>query len=138
MIRRFRIVVFVLLLVLTIAVPVGAGAQDKPRWEDEIVIGWTPPDITGVFKTATDFFEKSADDANENGFNVTIIPSRPARGVRHQVAMVGLFSAKWMIAFAGESVIVPALKKANEEGIPVIIVNCWSRLRCGGRVIHRL
>ena len=43
------------------------------RWEEPIVIGWTPPDITGVFKTATDFFEKSAEDGNANGFDIQII-----------------------------------------------------------------
>ena len=30
---------------------------------EKITIGWAPPDITGVFKTATDYFEKSAEDA---------------------------------------------------------------------------
>jgi len=39
----------------------------------KVTIGWTPPDITGVFKTATDFFEKSAADAGKHGFEVEVI-----------------------------------------------------------------
>jgi ribose transport system substrate-binding protein len=34
-----------------------AYASDKPV---QITIGWAPPDVSGVFKTATDFFEKGA------------------------------------------------------------------------------
>ena len=39
------------------------------RWQKPIVIGWTPPDITGVFKTATNFFEAAAKDGNNHGDN---------------------------------------------------------------------
>jgi ribose transport system substrate-binding protein len=129
MARQIRIVSIVLLLVIAVAIPFGAGAQDKPRWEDEIVIGWTPPDITGVFKTATDFFEKSAADANANGFNVKIISQSPATHVAFadQVAIIEDYIQRKVDVIAISpievEVIVPVLKKANEEGIPVIIVN---------------
>jgi ribose transport system substrate-binding protein len=122
-------VLSVLLLIAAIAVPFGAGAQDNPRWEDEIVIGWTPPDITGVFKTATDFFEQSAADANEHGFNVTVISQSPATHVAFadQVAIIEDYIQREVDVIAISpievEVIVPVLKKANEEGIPVIIVN---------------
>src|SRR5574341_889015 len=43
-----------------------AAPAGEARWQKPIVIGWTPPDITGVFKTATDFFEKSAADGNRS------------------------------------------------------------------------
>jgi ribose transport system substrate-binding protein len=46
----------------------GGGEGQDARWQQEIVIGWTPPDITGVFKTATEFFEKAAGEANAAGF----------------------------------------------------------------------
>jgi ribose transport system substrate-binding protein len=122
-------VLSVVLLVIAIVIPVGADAQDQPRWEDEIVIGWTPPDITGVFKTATDFFEQSAADANANGFNVKIISQSPATHVSFadQVAIIEDYIQRDVDVIAISpievEVIVPALKKANEEGIPVIIVN---------------
>ena len=127
--RQIRILLIVVLLVIAIALPVGVNAQDNPRWEDEIVIGWTPPDITGVFKTATDFFEQSAADANANGFNVKIISQSPATHVAFadQVAIIEDYIQREVDVIAISpievEVIVPVLKKANEAGIPVIIVN---------------
>jgi ribose transport system substrate-binding protein len=54
------------------------GGGGGGRASEEIVIGWTPPDITGVFKTATNFFEKAAADANAAGFNVKVESRSPA------------------------------------------------------------
>jgi ribose transport system substrate-binding protein len=64
-----------------------AAAKKKP---DKIVIGWTPPDITGVFKTATDYFEKSAEDATAYGIDVEVISQSPATHVAFadQVAII--------------------------------------------------
>ena len=69
--RAFISIVSVLALVTAIGTT-GVVAQDEEmsRADQKITIGWTPPDITGVFKTATDFFELSAADANANGFDV--------------------------------------------------------------------
>lgn len=64
------LVAFVLVLSLFSVV----WGKDIPK----ITIGWTPPDITGVFKTATDFFEKGAEDARNHGINVEIITRAPA------------------------------------------------------------
>ncbi|RVP78963.1 sugar ABC transporter substrate-binding protein, partial [Sinorhizobium meliloti] len=55
------------------AVP--AVAQDGENID--VTIGWVPPDITGVFKTATNFFELAAEDANKNGFNVKVLTKSP-------------------------------------------------------------
>jgi ribose transport system substrate-binding protein len=49
------------------------AVESEDTTPSTIVIGWTPPDITGVFKTATDFFQASVDDANKNGFDVQLI-----------------------------------------------------------------
>ena len=79
MFRKQALLIITLLVV--VSVMVGASASAAPsqqRWEEKIVIGWTPPDITGVFKTATDFFEAAAADANANGFNVEVITQSPA------------------------------------------------------------
>lgn len=96
---------------------------------DEITIGWTPPDITGVFQTATDYFEQSAAAAREAGINVEVIsrssPTHTAFG--DQVAIVEDFIAQDVDAIAISpievQVVRPALERANEEGIPVIVVN---------------
>ncbi|MFB0546524.1 MAG: substrate-binding domain-containing protein, partial [Anaerolineae bacterium] len=95
----------------------------------KIVIGWTPPDITGVFKTATDFFELSAEDAKVHGINVEVISQSPVTHIAFadQVAIIEDYIQRQVDVIAISAieveVIRPAIKKANEAGIPVIIVN---------------
>ncbi len=97
--------------------------------EKKITIGWAPPDITGVFKTATDYFEKSAEDAGKHGIEVEVISQSPATHVAFadQVAIIEDYIQRKMDVIAISpievEVIKPTLKKANEAGIPVIIVN---------------
>jgi len=99
------------------------------RWQQEIVIGWTPPDITGVFKTATEFFEKAANDANAAGFKVKVESRSPAThtAFADQVAIIDDFVSRKVdviaISPADTEAIKPAVKRANEANIPVIIVN---------------
>ena len=101
----------------------------EARWTKPIVIGWTPPDITGVFKTATDFFEKAAKDGNAQGFNIEVISQSPATHIAFadQVAIIEDYIQRDVDVIAISpievEVIKPAVKKANEKGIPVIIVN---------------
>lgn len=103
--------------------------EDQARWEQKIVIGWTPPDITGVFKTATDFFEKAAADGNANGFDIEVISQSPATHIAFadQVAIIEDYITRDVDVIAISpievEVIKPAVAKANEKGIPVIIVN---------------
>jgi ribose transport system substrate-binding protein len=104
-------------------------AAEMARWEEPIVIGWTPPDITGVFKTATDFFEASAADGNAQGFDIEVISQSPATHVSFadQVAIIEDYIQRDVDAIAISpievEVIKPAVQEANEAGIPVIIVN---------------
>jgi ribose transport system substrate-binding protein len=128
MLRKKTLLVAVLLIALSIPVMFTANAQGQ-RWQEPIVIGWTPPDITGVFKTATDFFEASAASANEAGFNVQVISQSPATHTdfADQVAIIEDYIQRKVDVIAVSpievEVIKPALQKANEAGIPVIIVN---------------
>lgn len=102
------------------------AARPLPR---EIIIGWTPPDITGVFKTATDFFEAAARQAREHGINVRVITQAPAAhtAFADQVAIIEDFIQRRVSVIAVSpievEVIKPVLQKANEAGIPVIVVN---------------
>lgn len=63
---KFRVVMaitFVGMLGMAMLVSACAPAATptpKAGCPDNIVICWTPPDITGVFRTATDFFMLSA------------------------------------------------------------------------------
>jgi len=97
--------------------------------EEEIVIGWTPPDITGVFKTATDFFELAAEDAKKHGVNVQVLSRSPATHVAFadQVAIIEDYVQRGVDVIAISpievEVVKPAIAQANEAGIPVIIVN---------------
>jgi ribose transport system substrate-binding protein len=106
-----------------------APQAEAARWQQPIVIGWTPPDITGVFKTATDFFEASAKDGNSHGFDIQVIAQSPATHVSFsdQVAIIEDYIQREVDVIAISpievEVIKPAVQKANEQGIPVIIVN---------------
>lgn len=102
-----------------------AQAQDPI----DVTIGWVPPDITGVFKTATDFFELAAAQANEHGFNVKIIARSPATHLAFadQVAIIEDLIQRRVDVIAVSpievEVVRPVLGQANERGIPVIVVN---------------
>src|ERR671914_2940810 len=119
------------------ALPVAACGDDDDdgggggggRSEEEIVIGWTPPDITGVFKTATDFFERAAEDANKNGFDVKVISRSPAThtAFADQLAIIENFISQQVdviaVSPADTEAVKPAIKRANDADIPVIMVN---------------
>ena len=105
------------------------GGGEEGRYREEIVIGWTPPDITGVFKTATDFFEQAAEDANKEGFNVKIESRSPEThtSFADQLEIIENFISQDVdviaVSPADTEAIKPAIQRANEAGIPVIMVN---------------
>ena len=107
----------------------GGDGGDAGRYKEEITIGWTPPDITGVFKTATDFFEQSAAEANKAGFNVKVVSRSPAThtAFSDQLAIIENFISQKVdviaISPADTQAVKPAIKQANQADIPVIMVN---------------
>ena len=107
----------------------GGGGGEEGRYKEEITIGWTPPDITGVFKTATDFFQQSADEANKAGFKVKIVSRSPAThtAFSDQLAIIENFISQKVdviaVSPADTQAVKPAIKQANQAGIPVIMVN---------------
>lgn len=111
------------------AAPTTGPAASTATTIPKIRIGWTPPDITGVFKTATDYFDKAAAQAGENGIPVEIISRSPATHTdfADQVAIVEDFITQKVdviaISPADTEAIKPAIRLANEAGIPVIMVN---------------
>jgi len=122
-------VIFVLASMTVIQLKDGRILASSKKAPEKITIGWTPPDITGVFKTATDYFEKSAEDASGHGIDVEVISQSPATHVAFadQVAIIEDYVERDVDVIAISpievEVIKPALKKANQKGIPVIIVN---------------
>jgi ribose transport system substrate-binding protein len=105
------------------------AAPAAPRWQKRITIGWTPPDITGVFRTATDWFVASASDANKHGFDVLVVTRAPAShtAFADQVAIIEDYIARKVDVIAISPIevepVIPALQKANAAGIPIIVVN---------------
>src|ERR687895_71503 len=105
------------------------GGGEEGRYREEIVIGWTPPDITGVFQTATDYFELAADEANQNGFNVKVISRSPEThtAFADQLAIIEDYISTGVdviaISPADTEAVKPAIQQANDAGIPVIMVN---------------
>ena len=124
---KFPFVLVVVALLITLVAPI--SAQESGRWQEPIVIGWAPPDITGVFRTATDFFEAAAESANEAGFNVQVISQSPATHLAFadQVAILEDYIERQVDVIAVSpievDVIIPVLQRANEAGIPIIVVN---------------
>jgi ribose transport system substrate-binding protein len=126
----FTAVVFVAIVAMMVVTAGGESAlASEPEKAEVITIGWTPPDITGVFKTATDYFEKSAKDAGAHGIEVKVISQSPATHVAFadQVAIIEDYVQRNVDVIAISpievEVIKQAIKKANAKGIPVIIVN---------------
>jgi ribose transport system substrate-binding protein len=103
----------------------GGGAQEPKA----VKIGWTPPDVTGVFKTATDFLERGAKDANQHGFDVEVITRSPATHTdfADQLGIVEDYISRnvdaIVISPSDVQAIKPAIKQANQADIPVIMVN---------------
>ncbi|WP_210493328.1 sugar ABC transporter substrate-binding protein [Patulibacter sp. SYSU D01012] len=101
----------------------GGGGGEK------IVIGWAPPSATGVFKTATNYFDKALAGARAAGMDVELTTRSPAAETdpQAQVSIVEDFITKKVDAIvvspSDTQAIKPALRRANEAGIPVIMVN---------------
>jgi ribose transport system substrate-binding protein len=101
------------------------GSGETP----EIKIGWSPPDITGVYKTATDYFDKTAEEANQNGFDVEVITRTTSshNDYASQLAVIEDFISQGVdvIAISPSDVdaVKPGIAQANQAGIPVILVN---------------
>lgn len=95
----------------------------------KIRIGWAPPNITGVFATATDFMNKAAEDAAKNGLDVEIIVKAMAdeTQIQNQINNIENFvqqEVDCIVISPGDTEAVkPAIRMANEKGIPVILVN---------------
>jgi ribose transport system substrate-binding protein len=128
--RRVSVVGVILGVVLAASCGGGDdGGESGARWEQEIVIGWTPPDITGVFKTATDYFERAAADANKAGFKVKVISRSPAThtSFADQLAIIEDFISRKVdviaISPADTEAVKPAIRNANDAGIPIVMVN---------------
>lgn len=129
--KKYLLVSLILVMCLF---PLVAQGQKAPVTTQEglpakIVIGWSPPDVTGVFATATEYMEKSAADARANGLNVEIVTQSPVAHTDFgsQVAILEDFVARKVDAIivspSEVDIVIPAIRAANAANIPVIVVN---------------
>ncbi|WP_258358626.1 sugar ABC transporter substrate-binding protein [Moorella sulfitireducens] len=141
MFKKRTHIILVLLLLIALVIWAGGCAkqQETPqgtaqgsefKLPEKIVIGWAPPDITGVFKTAQDYLESAAKDAKEKvGLNIEIITRAPSAHTEYanQVAILENFIQRKVDAIVVSPIdvepIKPVIKKANDAKIPVIVVN---------------
>lgn len=125
------IVVLVVVLVLNLTGVLSFGRQEaaSPYRTDPIIIGLALPDITGVYKTATDFFLEAAADARLSGVHVEVLPRsvRTHTAYADQVAIIEDFVAMGVevLAISPTDVpaVTPALIEVNRAGIPIVVIN---------------
>lgn len=95
----------------------------------KIRIGWIQVAHTGVYKTATLYFNKAAADARRAGLPVEVMTRTP-EGVDEftgSAAIIDAYIAEGVDVIALSTVKVEvirqAIRKANAAGVPVIVVN---------------
>lgn len=105
---------------------------EKTAANDDLIkikVGWSPPDITGVFKTATDYMEKAISDAGNHGIDIELITrsSTTHTDAADQVKTLENFIQNKVdviiVAPTEVEAIKPALMQINDAGIPLILVN---------------
>ncbi len=95
----------------------------------QITIGWIQAAATGVYETATTYFEKAAADARTHGLNVNILTRTPLHFDDFveisQIIDDYIGAGVAVIAFSTVKVVLirQAIRRATAAGIPVIIVN---------------
>ncbi|MCL2864720.1 MAG: sugar ABC transporter substrate-binding protein [Lachnospiraceae bacterium] len=108
---------------------------EEPADTDEplvVRIGWTPPDITGVWATVSQFMDDAVQDAAQHGITIEIVERAPTdhTGIAEQIATIENFIQQDVdVIIVGPTDvdgITPALREVNEAGIPLVMVNMMS------------
>jgi len=99
-----------------------------------IRIGWTPPDVTGVFATVTQFMEAAIESARPYGIYIEVVERPPTdhSGVAEQIAVIENFIIQnvdaIMVSPTDVDGITPALREVNQAGIPLLMVNMMTEI----------
>jgi ribose transport system substrate-binding protein len=127
---KSRLVVFVILATLVVGLmPLAAGNVQAAEPVTDFTIAWSPPVTILVYNTVTEYLEKAAEQGKEYGFNIEVITQAPVAETdfADQVRILEDFIERdvdvIVLGPADIEPVIPAIKKANEKGIPVIIVN---------------
>jgi len=125
------------LIVLAVAVSLVLGigpytAQPSQAQDDivrEFTIAWSPPVTILVYNTVTEYLERAAAQGAEHGFDIEIVTQAPVAETdfADQVRILEDFIQRdvdvIVLGPADVEPVIPAIRKANDAGIPVIIVN---------------
>ncbi len=112
--------------------PAAAPASEAPAASAElpkVKIGWAPPAVTGVFKTAFEYMEKAAAEAKNYGIEVEIITKSgeveldDATQIANIENLVQSGCDVIMISPSNTAAVTPAINAAKEAGVGVIVVN---------------
>jgi ribose transport system substrate-binding protein len=126
--KRYLTVVLAVLMIFFTAAACNRGSKDDSG-TIKIKIGWAPPDITGVFKTATDYMELAIADAKKHGIEIELITRSAASHADNagQVSAIENFIQNEVncivVSPADVETIKQVLAQANELNIPIIMVN---------------
>jgi len=126
-----KLVILCVLLTLLASTVFAAGRRAD---DDQMTvrIGWTPPDVTGVFATVTRFMEEAVADAARYGINIVLDARPPANHGDHagQIAIIENFILMGVdaiiVAPTDVDSVTPALQAVNRAGIPLIMANMLS------------
>ena len=106
-----------------------SGTTDTPVEAISLKIGWAPPNMTGVFKTATDYMQAACDQAKEFGLDITLV-SKPAESeadtagqVKNIENLVQEGCDAIIVSPSSVEACVPAMAAAKAEGVRTIMVN---------------
>lgn len=128
---KSRLLVGLMILALLITIlPLGASpvdAQGKGKYK--FTIAWSPPVTILVYNTVTEYLQKAAEQGKQYGFDINVITQAPVAETdfADQVRILEDFIQRHVdvivLGPADIEPVIPAIKKANDAGIPVIIVN---------------
>lgn len=124
------------LLTLVLMMSLAACGRNVEDSDDTVVIriGWTPPDVTGVFATVTQFMEAAVESARPYGIYIEIVERPPTdhSGVAEQIAVIENFILQEvdaiMVSPTDVDGVIPVLREVNEADIPLLMVNMMSEI----------
>lgn len=128
---KCRLIVPFVIVALVLGVvplqPATTRAQDDVV--RDITIAWSPPVTILVYNTVTEYLELAAEQGAEYGFNIEIITQAPVAETdfADQVRILEDFIERnvdvIVLGPADIEPVIPAIRRANDRGIPVIVVN---------------
>lgn len=107
-------------------------AEEVPQGQREITIGYVPPQTILVWNVAEQYMKQAAEQGEEYGFDITVITQAPVVDTEFsdQGRIIDDFIQRGVDVLVIGPIDIPPLiapiQRANEAGIPVIVLNMLS------------